>query len=464
MVPLHGPCHLDTLFQESEKVGRELTREFYAEYAFIRRSTPLDAAAGEPRGRAHASSWAVPRSCSTGSCSSPSARIAALLPAETIKRAYAHRDPYNPRPLWDNFRGLFRAINVGNDELDIRKYNGGLFADDPVLDNLKVPDEVFGLFRDLAEYDFRPASAIAEDEAITDAQLIDVEILGHIFEQSIDDLEKLQAELDKPVEILEAPEVEQSKEKVSRRKHEGAFYTPAFITRYIVEQALGGVLRDRFERLRRAHAEKAKGTARNALADPTAYDLDSLKAPQREALLAFWLDWQEELGSIRILDPACGSGAFLIEAFDQLHTVYEQTNDRVEELRGNRRALRPGPQDPPAQPLRRGPQRRGRPNRQAQPLDQDRGKGKDLTSLDHTIRVGNSIVADPAGRPQGLRLAGRLPRSLQPRQGTAASTSWSATRPTSGRNGSRRSSRTCNPDTRPSTAWPTSTSTSTSWA
>ena len=39
-----------------------------------------------------------------------------------------------------------------------------------------------------------------------------------------------------------------------RRKKEGAFYTPAFITRYIVEQALGGVLRDRFERLRQAHA------------------------------------------------------------------------------------------------------------------------------------------------------------------------------------------------------------------
>ena len=32
-----------------------------------------------------------------------------------------------------------------------------------------------------------------------------------------------------------------------RRKQEGAVYTPAFITRYLVEQALGGVLKDRFE-------------------------------------------------------------------------------------------------------------------------------------------------------------------------------------------------------------------------
>ena len=39
MVPLHGPCHLDALLQDSEKVGREVTKEVYAEYAFIRRST-----------------------------------------------------------------------------------------------------------------------------------------------------------------------------------------------------------------------------------------------------------------------------------------------------------------------------------------------------------------------------------------------------------------------------------------
>ena len=39
----------------------------------------------------------------------------------------------------------------------------------------------------------------------------------------------------------------------TRRKQEGAVYTPAFITRYIVGQALGGVLKQRFEALRREH-------------------------------------------------------------------------------------------------------------------------------------------------------------------------------------------------------------------
>ena len=422
MVPSHGPCHLDTLFQDSEKVGRELTREVYAEYAFIRRSTlsMLRRANSEvdPRLILGCAQKLLDRILFIAFCEDRG-----LLPTESIKRAYAHRDPYNPRPLWDNFRGVFRAINVGNDDLDIRKYNGGLFADDPILDNLKIPDEVFGLFRDLAEYDFRPASAIAEDEAITDAQLIDVEILGHIFEQSIDDLEKLQAELDKPVEIPEAPEVEESKEKVSRRKREGAFYTPDYITRYIVEQALGGVLQDRFENLRRAHAQKAKGTAQSALADPMAYDLDALKAPQREGLLSFWLDWQQELGSIRILDPACGSGAFLIEAFDQLHTEYEHTNDRVQELRGfaelfdlDRKILQE--------------------NLYGVDLNDEAVhiaklslwiktavKGKVLTSLDHTLRVGNSIVADKQIDPRAFNWQAEFPEVFGPSKAPADSTS-----------------------------------------
>ena len=45
------------------------------------------------------------------------------------------------------------------------------------------------------------------------------------------------------------------------RKQEGAVYTPAFITRCLVEQALGGVLKQRFEALRAQHEAEAAGTA-----------------------------------------------------------------------------------------------------------------------------------------------------------------------------------------------------------
>src|SRR5205823_2159655 len=157
------------------------------------------------------------------------------------------------------------------------------------------------------DYDYRPAHAVTpDDEQAGRGSLIDVEILGHIFEQSITDLEKLRDELEGKVDPAGL-----EKQK-SRRQKEGVFYTPAFITRYIVEQALGSVLRDRFERLRGAHLEEMKGTTRAALDNPDAFDLDALKKPQREALTRFWEAWQDELESIRLLDPACGSGAFLI--------------------------------------------------------------------------------------------------------------------------------------------------------
>jgi SAM-dependent methyltransferase len=188
----------------------------------------------------------------------------------------------------------------------------------------------------------------------------------------------------------------------SRRKKEGAFYTPAFITRYNVEQALGGVWKVRFEALRQKHEAGATGTARKALIDPNAYDLNALNEPQRKALIRFWEAWQEELKNLRILDPACGSGAFLIEAFDQLHALHEISNARLEELRGQRTLF-----DLDRQILQH--------NLYGVDLNAEAiqicqlslwiktaARGKRLTSLDHTIREGNSIISDPAVHPKAF--------------------------------------------------------------
>jgi hypothetical protein len=299
-------------------------------------------------------------------------------------------------------------VNLGNAGLDIPGYNGGLFADDPLLDTLKVPDAVCEYFRDLGAYDYRPAHEAAADIAAGSAgTLIDVDVLGHIFEQSISDLERLRNELDG---ITEAVGPEKHK---TRRKKEGAFYTPAFITRYIVEQALGGTLRDRFERLRQSHEQEAKGTAQTALADPNVYEPDKLKKPQRDALVRFWESWQDELAGIRLVDPACGSGAFLIEAFDQLHAAYAASNDRLEELRGHRTLF-----DLDRQILQN--------NLYGVDLNEEAveicrlslwiktaQRGKVLTSLDHSIRVGNSVVSDPAVHPKALDWQAVFPEVFQ---------------------------------------------------
>lgn len=239
VVPVSGTCHFNGLLEVSERVGKDLTKEFYVRYAGLRelaferlcRANP-DV---PPQDVLTATQTLLDRVLFCAFCEDRG-----LLPAETIKRAYEHADPYNPRPVWENFRGLFRAINLGNSALKIPAYNGGLFADHPLLDRLSVPDEVCQGFKEIADYDYRPAAMVTGDGAVSAARkLIDVDILGHIFEQSISDLERLQNEL------AGLTEREDLAKHTARRKKEGAFYTPAFVTRYIVEQALGSVLADR---------------------------------------------------------------------------------------------------------------------------------------------------------------------------------------------------------------------------
>jgi len=390
VVPVKDRCHFYDLKEASEKVGRELTKEFYVNYADIRQDVFETLSEQNPDESRHellaATQKLLDRVLFTAFCEDRG-----LLPEDTLKDAFEHTDPYNPRPIWSNFSGLFRSIDAGNPDLNIPPYNGGLFADDPFLEGLAIPDTVCAYFRDLGDYEYRSPSEVAADTD-TDGQagLIDVEILGHIFEQSITDLEQIRNELDGLVKPV-------GKEKhKTRRKKEGAFYTPAFITRYIVEQSLGGVIADRFEQLRKSHAAQATGTAVKSLADPSVYDLNSLNRPQREALVRFWEAWQDELATIRILDPACGSGAFLIEAFDQLHTAYLASNDRLEELRGHRTLF-----DLDRRILQN--------NLFGVDINEEAiqicrlslwiktaERGKTLTSLDDTIRVGNSVVDDPS--------------------------------------------------------------------
>ena len=256
VVPEKGECHLYELHRTSDSVGRKLTNEFYALYADMRQKV-FDRLRAEnpgvpPREILRCTQKLLDRVLFCAFCEDRG-----LLPAESLRRAFTHSDPYNPKPIWENFRGLFRAVDVGNAGLQIPAYNGGLFASDPGIEGLKVPDDICACFRDLGDYDYRPARAVADAGDSTEIRsVIDVDILGHIFEQSITDLERLRQEL----ETGATPGSEA--QAGARRKKEGAFYTPAFITRYIVEQTLGGVLRDRFEALRRKEEAAATGSAR----------------------------------------------------------------------------------------------------------------------------------------------------------------------------------------------------------
>jgi len=375
--------HLDGLLVESKTIGRRLTAGYYQEYRTLRAKT-FEALRQHNAGRdvrelLAAAQKILDRVLFISFCEDRD-----LLPRESIARAYRHNDPYNPRPIWDNFKGLFHSVDKGSTPLGVFAYNGGLFAADEFINSLTVPDDICEGFRKLAEYEYgfeyRPGS-----------KLIDVEILGHIFEQSISDLEELHQQL------TANPDAEPVLAGPSKRKKEGAFYTPEFITRYIVAETLKPVVTERFEALRTEHHAKAKGTtARKLLDDPLNFDPKKLNEPQRDALIAFWHAWIAELETIRIVDPVCGSGAFLIEAFDQMFAEYDEAQDCLKLLeRGS------GLFDVQKTILTHnlfGMDLNGEAVEIARLSCwiKTAVKGKQLTTLDENIRQGNSVVGLPS--------------------------------------------------------------------
>ncbi|MES9964824.1 MAG: N-6 DNA methylase [Candidatus Sedimenticola sp. 20ELBAFRAG] len=234
-----------------------------------------------------------------------------LIPNTTIKKAFEHNDPYNPKPIYHNFIGLFNAIDKGNKSLDIPAYNGGLFAHDVFLDKLIVSDSLCEGFKDLAEYDF-------------DSE-VSVTVLGHIFEQSIADLEEL-TETIQSGEVQKVTSRAKSKAVSGKRKKHGVVYTPDNITQFIVVNTLGTHIEELFEQLFKDYGKyKTDGS------------IQWKKGVKTE--LKFWYAWQEKMHEIKVVDPACGSGAFLVAAFDYLYAEYEKVNERIAELTGQRSFL-----------------------------------------------------------------------------------------------------------------------------
>ena len=92
------------------------------------------------------------------------------------------RDLRIDQHLYERFKLYFKDLHEGNSKEDIFAYNGGLFEPDDLLDNILINDEILEKgVRVLSSYDYN-----------TD---IDVNILGHIFEHSLNELEQIQAEL-----------------------------------------------------------------------------------------------------------------------------------------------------------------------------------------------------------------------------------------------------------------------------
>jgi len=99
------------------------------------------------------------------------------------------------------------------------------------------------------------------------------------------------------------------------RKATGSYYTPGHIVKYIVEHAVGPVLKDKLEALRPKLREVEQ--KRKAFEDrQRALQQRGLKAEPEEKKKLIGRDLVADVFNIRVLDPAMGSGHFLVQAVD----------------------------------------------------------------------------------------------------------------------------------------------------
>ena len=225
-----------------------------------------------------------------------------LLPPNSIHKIIADWEMLQKmdveQSLYERYKIYFNYLNTGRkpegDKPEIFAYNGGLFKPDHVLDMLKIDSELLHKHtKKLATYDFESQ--------------VDVNILGHIFENSLNEIESVNAE-------IEGADFDKQK---SKRKKDGVFYTPKYITKYIVENTVGKLCEEKKIELGFREEEYFKGRKRR-------------QKSTLEGLLKILDDYREWLLKLTICDPACGSGAFLNQALDFLIKEHRY----IDEMRG----------------------------------------------------------------------------------------------------------------------------------
>ena len=203
------------------------------------------------------------------------------------------------RPFYDRVKKYFGYMNTGfkGKKYEIFAYNGGLFKPDAVLDNIKITDDLLAEHaRRLSEYDFESD--------------VDVNILGHIFENSLSEIE----EVTQQITNGDAPQT-------SKRKQDGVFYTPQYVTKYIVDNTVGRLCTEKKRQLGIDEAEYFSDQRRQLQTKRRL--LDQLTA---------YRDW---LLQITILDPACGSGAFLNAALQFLMAEHKLIDEMEAKVTGS---------------------------------------------------------------------------------------------------------------------------------
>lgn len=258
--------------------------------------------------------------------------------------------------LYDRLMRLFQTLDKRDTALNVPFYDGGLFLSNPekddgrpeaasarFLNSTKLADRYLAGAIDLLARDRdRETQALA----FIDYKSLGVRQLGSIYEGLQQFTLRVAPEKmaivqgKKTEEIIPYREAVREKRKIltngrgrnteervwpkgkvylendkRERKAAGSYYTPDHIAKYIVENAVGPVLKRKFEtlrpKLRNAQAE------RKAFFDRQKAFAKSGMKPEPESKADFiGRELVDEFFDVKVLDPAMGSGHFLVEAVD----------------------------------------------------------------------------------------------------------------------------------------------------
>ena len=268
----------------------------------------------------------------------------------------AYRASADATEMYDRLLDLFSVIDLGSRELNLPLYNGGLFITNPnaadytqeaetarFLTSYKIPDRYLALGLDLLARDLDDKR---QDLVFIDYKSLGVRQLGSIYEGLLEFKVRIAQEKmavvkgKKTEEVIPYQEAGKSKNRVltigrgrnalervyqpgdvylendrRERKASGSYYTPGHIVKYIVENTVGPVLAERFDKLRPKFRE-AQQAYRKAEERAEGFRKQGMQPDDPAKIANIYADLVDDLFDLKVLDPAMGSGHFLVEAVD----------------------------------------------------------------------------------------------------------------------------------------------------
>ena len=204
--------------------------------------------------------------------------------------------------FYDRLKRLFRRIDEGDASIGLPPYNGGLFASDaaPLLEGVELSDKVVApIVHDLSHTETKG------ERRFVNYRDMSVQQLGSIYERLLEQ----EPVRDDGGEIVVRP-------NPYARKDSGSFFTPQELVDLIVDRTVKPLVDEREESFKKRAA-----------------DLASDRRPRSERLVEMQaMDPAEAALDLKVLDPAMGSGHFLVTAVDFLSDWIAERAESVADL------------------------------------------------------------------------------------------------------------------------------------